>query len=541
MTIMLRRTPHPTLSQHRRRPFPARALLVLLALATTACAGDVVKYRNAAVGPDGVTILAGGPAPNRAGQRAGAVSDAPAGAAVTDTTVPAGTTVVTDAALPAGPSSTPTVTTVSGPATRLSRQSAAGPGPQKATLAGPAAGPGGTGPAAASGNSAAGSGSGSPSSESAVPSPVPGAGGTTIGLTKDTITLGIFYPKTGFYAGIFRNAQALFQIAADEAGLINGRRLVLKYYDDGSANASTIQVEEKRAKDEAFTYMSLVSESNVVLAPLADQHKIPIVVGNIDQKVAESLTYAFPVLGYWARMATILPSFIKNVLLGGAKKIGIVYETTSTATDAKNAFKPKAKELGLNVIFEQPIAQNQSTCANEVANLQSHGVDLVFMMNGPLGAICMLRDAKALAYKPTWTGVGLSWSINLVAAASGGGAEGIRTMSTTTTLETPAGRHFSEIMRKYAPNSGADSDDAMLILYSTIHSTIEGLRRAGPDLTRESLMQTWETKMNGYDSGYLPPPTFGPHNRSGPLVYGVTACCTDGKWTTPQQGWRATF
>ena len=34
---------------------------------------------------------------------------------------------------------------------------------------------------------------------------------------------------------------------------------------------------------------------------------------------------------------------------------------------------------------------------------------------------------------------------------------------------------------------------------------------------------------------------FGPGNRSGPLVYGVTACCTDGKWSTPQPGWRATF
>ena len=200
--------------------------------------------------------------------------------------------------------------------------------------------------------------------------------------------------------------------------------------------------------------------------------------------VAESLTYAFPVFGYWARMSTVLPSFIKNVLAGGGKKIGIVYETTSTATDAKNAFKTRARETGLNVIFEQPISQSQSTCANEVSNLQAHGVELVYMMNGPLGAICMLRDAKALGYRPTWTGVGVSWSINAVATASGGGAGGIRTMSTTTTLDTPAGRHYSEIMRKYAPNSGADSDDAMLIWYSLVHSTIEGLRRAGPDLTR---------------------------------------------------------
>jgi branched-chain amino acid transport system substrate-binding protein len=240
-------------------------------------------------------------------------------------------------------------------------------------------------------------------------------------------------------------------------------------------------------------------------------------------------------------MAMLLPNFIRNVLGGGGKKIGIVYETTSTATDAKNAFKAKAKETGLNVIFEQPIAQSQSTCANEVSNLQAHGVELVYMMNGPLGAICMLRDAKALGYRPTWTGVGVSWAGNVTAAASGGGADGIRFLNTAATLETPAGRHFSEVLRKAAPNSGADGDDVMLIWYGLLRSAIEGLRRAGPDLSREGLLQTWETRMNGYDSGYLPPPTFGPGNRSGPLAFSVTACCTDGQWTTPQPGWRATF
>jgi hypothetical protein len=47
--------------------------------------------------------------------------------------------------------------------------------------------------------------------------------------------------------------------------------------------------------------------------------------------------------------------------------------------------------------------------------------------------------------------------------------------------------------------------------------------------------------MNGYDSGYLPPPTFGPRNRSGPLAFSISTCCSNGQWTTPQQGWRATF
>jgi len=54
-------------------------------------------------------------------------------------------------------------------------------------------------------------------------------------------------------------------------------------------------------------------------------------------------------------------------------------------------------------------------------------------------------------------------------------------------------------------------------------------------------VQTMETKMSGYDSGYLPPPNFGPGNRSGPVVVGVSECCNNGQWFTPHSGWRAGF
>jgi branched-chain amino acid transport system substrate-binding protein len=531
----------------------ARVLVLLLALAGTACAGDVLRYQDAAVGPDGVTIVArGAPAASGADESA-AVTDGTAGAPATDTTAASDTAAVTEGALPAtsGGAASPT-TPVSGPAARASRPAiGTSSGAAGSAGGGGTAASGGAGPATSSAAATGGSGSAAPAGSGgssgasgggpAAAGALPGPGGTTTGVTKDTITIGVFYPKTGAYTGIARNAPAVAQAAFDEAGPINGRRVVVKFYDDGTANASTIQAEEKRAKDEVFALTSFVGESNVVLAPLADKHKVPVVIGNIDRKVALPLKYAFPVYAYWAHQATILPGFIKNELGGGGKKIGIVYEGTSTAIDAKNAFKDKARELSLNVMFEQPIAQNQSTCANEVSNLQARGVELVFMMNGPLGGICMLRDARALGYKPTWTGVGVSWGFNMVAAASGGSADGIRVLRSTPTLESPEGRHFQEVMRKYAPNSGADSDDIVLVAYALLRSFIEALRRAGPDLTREGFVHTWETSMNGYDSGYLPPPTFGPGNRSGPLVVGVSTCCTNNRWTTAQPGWRAAF
>ena len=513
----------------------ARALIVLVALTATACAGGVAKDKTAA-GPAPGSQETPAAAPASGGDQGTAPAASPSGES-TAPGAPAATGAGAAAVTGGSTGAKGSTTAVSGPAAAQSRQAAASGGTGTgSSSSGSSTGAGGTAGSSGSGSTPSGSDAGVPGT----PAPLPGKG-TTVGLTKDTMNIGLFYSKTGPYAGILRNAPAIAQAAADEVGPINGRRLNLKFYDDGTANASTIQVEEKRAKDEVFSLVSIVSESNVVLAPLAERDKVPAVIGNVDQKVAENLNYVFPVYGYWARMATVLPGFIKNVLGAGGKKIGIVYETTSTATDAKDAFKPKAKELGEKIVFEQPISQSQSTCANEVANLQSHGVELVYMMNGPLGAICMLRDARALGYSPQWTGLGVAWNFNVVAAASGGGADGIKYLSTATTLDTPAGRHYAELARKAAPNSGADTDDIMLIWYALVKSALEGLRRAGPDLTRESLIQTWETKMNGYDSGYLPPPTFGPHNRSGPLAFGIAACCTNGQWTSPQQGWRATF
>ncbi|HEV8623287.1 MAG TPA: ABC transporter substrate-binding protein [Acidimicrobiia bacterium] len=521
-----------------RRPVYGLAVLVLVALTGSACAGGLAKYRNAqplvgATQPAAETAASAAGAESAAGpvDAAAAGSDRTAGAsAASAATAPSGTVAgATGTRVPrVGTASAGALTTGgSGPAARTASSPGAG-------SAGPStAGSAGQGPA---GGATSGAGSTTPGASG----PAPGAG-TTTGVTKDSVTVGFFYPKTGAYTGLGRNFPAVVQAAVDEAGPINGRRVVLKFYDDGTANASTIQVEEKRAKDEAFAFISVVSESNVVLAPLAEQHKVPVLMGNMDEKVALPLTYSFPLFAYWSRQAAILPGFIKNALGAGDKKIGIVYEGTSTAIDAKNTFKDKAKGAGLSVVFEQPISQNQSTCANEVANLQSHGVQLVYMMNGPLGGICMLRDARALGYKPIWTGVGVSWNFNVVAQASGGGADGIRTLSTVTTLETPAGRHFSDAMRQHGAPSGAESDDVMLLAYSILQSAFEALRRAGPDLTREGFVQTMETKMNGYDSGYLPPPTFGPKIRYGPTVVGVSACCTGGKWATPQSGWRAEF
>jgi Periplasmic binding protein len=300
---------------HRRTR--TSAFLLLFAMLATACAGEAGKLDSAA------------PPSNPIGETAAAASPAGPSHGGAPGTVPA-TVGPTSATNPAGSAARPS----SGSATERGATPAGRPGGTASTSGGSPRGPSAGQPGAPSPNGSPASGpmasgptaSSSPSAASGSPVPsLPAPSGTRTGVTTRTVNVGVFFPKTGPLAGLFRNIPAVAQAAFDEAGPIHGRKLVLKTYDDGTANASTIQVEEKRAKDEAFALVSVIGESNSVLAPLADQHRVPIIIGNADEKVIAPLTHAFPVLPYWARQARILPGFIQNVLGGGTKRIGIVY------------------------------------------------------------------------------------------------------------------------------------------------------------------------------------------------------------------------
>jgi ABC-type branched-subunit amino acid transport system substrate-binding protein len=460
---------------------PVAALVTVLPLA--GCAGEVGKYRNASLGQQGSVNGAVAPGVVLPG------APTPAGSATTAAGAPGA---------------------VSGPVVGGVPTARAGGAP---VMSGPA-----TGPVAAG---------------------APNSIGSMTGVTKSSITIGVLYAQTGAYAAVSQHILSATQAAFDDLGPIYGRRVVVKGYDDGTSDAATIQASEKSAQSQVFALTSIVSESNVVLAPLANRDHVPVVVGNIDEKVAEPLRYAFAVSPYWAKQAEILPGFIKDVLKAGSEKIGVVYETTSTATDAKNIFKQRAAASGLNVVFEQPIAQNQSTCINEVSNLQAHGAQVVFMMNGPLGAICMMRDARAVGYHPTWTGLGTSWNFSVVAQASGGSCQDIRTLGSSTTLDTTAGRHYAAVMQARGDRSAA-SDDIALIGWDLARTIAKGLQATGPQLGRDAFVRAMESKVNGYDSGYLPPPVFGPGIRTGPVSVS-NELCNGSAFTTPQPGWHTSF
>lgn len=367
-----------------------------------------------------------------------------------------------------------------------------------------------------------------------------------VGVTDDTIKIGFLIAETGQYSVATTEmsravTEAAFQ-EVNDAGGINGRMVELVEYDDGSGDPAKITQSFRKAKEEVFGVMSIIGNTATTLALLADDAGVPAVVGNVDGRVARETQFVFGAIPYWDTSSRLMDDYIANELDGKGKKVGVVWMNSPNGEGAKDAFMDEAEDAGLDVVLNQPIDPFPSTCNNETGKLADAGAEVVYMATASLPAACMLRAAREAGYEPTWTSPAYGWNLDLVAKFSGGATEGVISFGHQTTLDTDAGKHYVETIQKYVPDAvvGTDITNDGMLTYSILQLYFEGLRVAGEDLTRTAFLEAMETEVNGFDSGYLPPPTYGPGDRSGPLsvnlwVGGETS------WSMHDPEWRDRF
>lgn len=367
-----------------------------------------------------------------------------------------------------------------------------------------------------------------------------------VGVTDDTIKFGFLIAETGQYSvATTETSRAITEAAFQEvndAGGINGRMVELVEYDDGSGDPAKITQSFRQASDEVFGVMSIIGNTATTLAVLADDAGVPAVVGNVDGRVARESRYVFGAIPYWDTSSRLMDDYIANELDGADKTVGLVWMNSPNGEGAKDAFLEEAEDAGLDVAIDQPIDPFPSTCNNEVGKLQDAGVEIVYMATATLPAACMLRSAREAGFEPTWTSPAYGWNLDLVAKFSGGATKGVISFGHQTTLDTDAGQHYIETVQKYVPAAtiGTDITNDSMLTYSILQLVFEGLRAAGEDLTRDGFVEAMETDVSGFDSGYLPPPTYGPDDRSGPLSVNLWIGGESG-WTMHDPQWRDGF
>jgi branched-chain amino acid transport system substrate-binding protein len=314
------------------------------------------------------------------------------------------------------------------------------------------------------------------------------------GITADAIKIGTFGALTGpgyLYGKLTMNGVEVVFDEVNAAGGVHGRKLQLVREDDRCDPAAAISAVNKLIhQEQAFALIGGgCSNATFAAREAIEQAKIPFVVV---ASVHDGITTP-PAANIFS---TALTSSIESqaqlefALQQGAKRIAVVSMRDAWGraryTPLMEAFKAK----GLKPVADEELSPDANDATAQVLRLKQSNADAVLMVLYPKPAAVFMRDALKLAFKPLavgQTGIADPAAFEEQVGVPGATAQ-FRTISMVKyTPEDPAVDKWRKAIEAKFPGDRLSVFN--LFGVGSAQVLVEALRRAGPDLTREKLIE----------------------------------------------------
>ena len=368
------------------------------------------------------------------------------------------------------------------------------------------------------------------------------------GVTADTITIGAFGPITGpaAYIGLAgRDGMLLAIKEINAAGAINGRKLVAVFEDDTHSPTRALAAVKKLVEqDKVFVIMSVGgSNATVGAVDYVREKNVPMYVS-----IASAPQVTWPHARNMfrggttetARYGELYGEFLASHYK--AKKIAIMSgreeyprnEGDATAATLKNWFN---MEPAVRVEFN--IGDKDFT--SQLVQVQKANPDVIAFFGNPAEAAIAMRQAKELGLKqPIFVGSNMvDPSLVTAARQSAEGVTGFSLIPLLPGSKNPDMVKWEANWKKEYPNAPAGRPNNFdLLAYGDMYVLAEGMRRAGRELTTDSLIRALEGIQNYRVGPVATPRTFATKHHIGNLTL-VPMVVTNGSWE-PVAGWQST-
>ena len=368
------------------------------------------------------------------------------------------------------------------------------------------------------------------------------------GITKDSIKIGATMDLTGpsAFAGvnIKKGIELYFQKINDDGG-IYGRKLKLIPEDDAYNVSKSVANFKKLVKFyKVFCFIANNStECNMAQLPMIKKEKIPVVAAHTFDDI-----FKYPPKRYYIPVnittntdqAKYIVWYIYNKLGIKKPKVGIIYQEGAFCKNPMIAAKEYAKKkLGFEILLTEVYSRGAIDLSSQVLKLKRAGVEHVMVLGMLRSCASAVKELKKLDWKPSiyfflppvdpqlikLLGKDSLWPKRIVGV--------IGTPLAATDMAGP--RELKELIKKYDPKYVPMTYTVAGYGYAKV--LVEGLKRAGKDLTRERLIDAFET-FKDYNDGVHAPLTYTPTLRGGEgkcLVYQVKKVNGDIKWVLTEK------
>lgn len=324
-----------------------------------------------------------------------------------------------------------------------------------------------------------------------------------VGVTADTITLGqstaLSGPLGDLGQDVLKGATVYFE-ALNAKGGVNGRKVMLVSKDDAYNVEKTKEIIDAFVAEKATfaLFGTFGTPNNEALIPVAQKAGLPVVMPFTGAPSVRDpkLSGVFNLRASYADEADKL---VQHVTTIGFKKIAIAYQNNSFGKEVLAAANASLEQRKLKAVAVASVESNASDAATATATLMAAQPDAVILGLAGKPTIEVIKSVNKLN-----KGMQM-YALSVLASAANLKALGPDGVGVAISQVVPfPSRGSLPIVREYqaAMTAAGHTEFSHLSLegYMNAKTLAEGLRRAGPKLTREGLM----TALNGmkdYDVG----------------------------------------
>ncbi len=323
------------------------------------------------------------------------------------------------------------------------------------------------------------------------------SGQTTPGVTDKEIVIGscsaLEGPSHALGVETVTGAKAYFSLINEEGG-VHGRKLRLVAYDDSYDPAKTQACFERLMNDKVFALGFFVGTPTAVkYVPMAEANKIPLV-----GLFTGAQTLYAPVRHWIVNVRASYYDETREQIEGlwgslGYRAIGVIYPDDAFGTTVLEGVKEALKKHGAEPVAVASYQRQTANVGAAINSVRAANPQAVVVVGPPNTVAPILKQAHAGGWKPLFLTVSFVGTDELILEA-GSDADGTvitQVVPPYYLTELKGVAQYRRALAQYAP--GEQPNFVSLEGFIDAMVLVEGLKRAGKDLTREGLIHGIES------------------------------------------------
>jgi branched-chain amino acid transport system substrate-binding protein len=212
------------------------------------------------------------------------------------------------------------------------------------------------------------------------------------------IVVGTSVALTGKYARTGQEQLQGFQMWVDEVnarGGLLGQQVKLVHYDDESKPETGAKLYEKLITDDKVDLLIGPYSSDVTMAAstVVEKHNFPMVSSGASASEIWERGYK-NTFGLYTLAELYMDQILEFGKSKGHKKIALVYENTAFPRGVASGVKTKAKQLGMQIVFEEEYGKASTDFSSMIIKIKAKKPDMVIGGSYLPDSTAFMRQAK---------------------------------------------------------------------------------------------------------------------------------------------------